>query len=72
MVKSKKKPTTTGKTSHPLKHEPVVISGSERNHMVSDAAYFLAEHRGFVPGDELKDWALAELEIDAKLFLKMD
>ena len=72
MAKSKKNSTTTGKVSRPLTHKPVVISDSARNSMVSDAAYFLAEHRGFVPGDELKDWALAEREIDTKLILKMD
>jgi hypothetical protein len=31
--------------------------------MVRDAAYFLAEKRGFVSGHELEDWLKAELEI---------
>jgi hypothetical protein len=32
--------------------------------MISEAAYFLAEHRGFGPGHELEDWLRAEHEID--------
>jgi hypothetical protein len=32
--------------------------------MISDAAYFRAEARGWVPGHELEDWLAAELEID--------
>jgi hypothetical protein len=29
------------------------------------AAYYLAESRGFRPGNELRDWTLAELQTDA-------
>jgi hypothetical protein len=32
--------------------------------VVSEAAYFHAEARGFAPGRELEDWLAAELEID--------
>ena len=31
--------------------------------MIKDAAYFLAEKRGFVSGHELEDWLKAEMEI---------
>jgi hypothetical protein len=31
--------------------------------MIRDAAYFLAEKRGFVSGHELEDWLKAEMEI---------
>lgn len=37
-----------------------------RNEMVSRAAYFRAERRGFAEGSALQDWLEAEAEIDAK------
>lgn len=37
--------------------------------MISDAAYYRAEKRGFAPGRELDDWLEAEAEI-ASLFLE--
>lgn len=40
----------------------------ERRHAMSfEAAYFLAERRGFCPGGELEDWIAAEREIDRAL-----
>lgn len=30
---------------------------------VAEAAYFLAEHRGFSPGHELEDWFEAERQV---------
>lgn len=35
--------------------------------MISEAAYFLAEHRGFSGGDPVQDWLVAESEIDVSL-----
>jgi len=32
---------------------------------ISEAAYRLAQERGFAPGAELQDWLAAEREIDA-------
>ncbi len=32
---------------------------------VAEAAYFIAERRGFGPGHELEDWLAAEAEIEA-------
>jgi hypothetical protein len=32
--------------------------------MIAEAAYYLAEKRGFVPGHELEDWRDAESRID--------
>jgi len=39
----------------------------DRDEMISVAAYYRAEHRGFVGGDSLADWLSAEAEIDAIL-----
>jgi Protein of unknown function (DUF2934) len=41
-----------------------LIPASLRHDMISDAAYFRAEARGWVPGHEIEDWLAAELEID--------
>ena len=39
-------------------------SPEQRRHMIAEAAYFPAEHRGFQGGDPLDDWLQAEAEID--------
>lgn len=43
------------------------ISLEERFQMISEAAYFRAEQRGFLVGDDLADWLAAETEVDALL-----
>jgi len=43
------------------------ISDNERMRMVSEAAYYMAEHRGFTPGDELSDWLAAEQQINTQV-----
>ncbi|MCX8040299.1 MAG: DUF2934 domain-containing protein [Planctomycetota bacterium] len=35
--------------------------------MIAEAAYFLAERRGFAPGHELADWLAAERTVDERL-----
>lgn len=45
------------------------VSAEEREHMIAEAAYFLAENRHFQGGDPLDDWCQAELEIDSKVQL---
>lgn len=44
-----------------------VYSSSEYYRMISQAAYYLAEHRGFQSGHELEDWLAAEREISTTL-----
>lgn len=46
---------------------PAGIDAGQRHHMIEEAAYFLAEHRGFDGGDPLRDWLAAEAEIDTVL-----
>jgi hypothetical protein len=43
------------------------FSESERRHMIAEAAYYLAEKRGFADGDPTRDWIAAEAQIDAQL-----
>lgn len=46
---------------------PVRISAADRHHLIAEAAYLRAEHRGFSRGDPVVDWLRAEAEIDAAL-----
>ncbi len=43
------------------------VSAAERQHMVAEAAYFLAENRGSDGGDPVADWLEAEAEVNARL-----
>lgn len=45
------------------KPAPAALSAAQREHMVRTAAYFRAERRGFVPGNEWDDWLAAEAEV---------
>ena len=38
-----------------------------REQMIAEAAYFRAEQRGFVPGNEMSDWLQAEVDVEALL-----
>lgn len=49
------------------KKKEVSVSPEQRYHMISTAAYFLAEHRGFAGDYEMQDWISAEAAIDAQL-----
>lgn len=35
-----------------------------RERMIAEAAYFHAERRGFIPGNEVSDWLRAEAEFE--------
>jgi len=43
------------------------LGAEERRKMISEAAYFRAERRGFVGGDPVRDWLDAENEVNAAL-----
>lgn len=42
-------------------------TSTEYYRMIAQAAYYLAEHRGFSGGHELEDWLAAEHEINSAL-----
>ena len=46
------------------------VSAEERARMVSLAAYFRSQKRGFDPGRDLEDWLEAEAEVNATLGLR--
>lgn len=43
------------------------VSPEQRRHYVEVAAYYIAEHRGFVESADLDDWLRAETEVDRML-----
>jgi hypothetical protein len=43
------------------------ISPEQRSQMIAEAAYYLAEHRGFNGGSPEQDWFSAEAEIARRL-----
>jgi len=47
------------------KSKPVEVIN--RQELISVAAYYRAENRDFSEGDELADWLICEMEVDALL-----
>jgi DNA anti-recombination protein RmuC len=43
------------------------ISAEQRHRMIEEAAYYLAQQRGFAPGNATGDWLEAEAQIDRML-----
>jgi flagellar biosynthesis/type III secretory pathway chaperone len=43
------------------------VTEDQRQQMIAEAAYFLAERRGFNGGDSVADWIEAEAEVDERL-----
>jgi hypothetical protein len=43
------------------------VAADLRRALIAEAAYFMAEHRGFEPGHEIEDWLCAESRIDAAI-----
>jgi hypothetical protein len=51
----------------PTSEVPMTPTAAERQEMISVAAYYRAERRGFAPGGAEQDWLQAEVEIDQLL-----
>jgi len=51
--------------------KPPSISPEQRRNYVEIAAYYIAERRGFAPGDTVQDWTAAEAEIDRLILAGM-
>ena len=41
-----------------------LLTPEERHKWIAEAAYFMAERRGFAAGQELSDWLAAETEVN--------
>ena len=62
---AKAAPKAAATVARPKK--PAEIPAQQRKHYVEMAAYYIAERRGFAPGNPLEDWVQAEAEIDRLL-----
>ncbi len=67
---SAKKTTDFVKTEVKKSEKSATVMSAERQRMISEAAYYLAEQRGFSPGDEMEDWLQAESQVNASLTQK--
>lgn len=47
--------------------QPSIVPAEQRRNYIEMAAYYIAERRGFAPGNPLEDWVQAEAEIDQLL-----
>lgn len=47
--------------------KPKAVPAEQRRNYIEMAAYYIAERRGFAPGNPLEDWVQAEAEIDRLL-----
>ena len=67
---AKAAPSTT-KTIGGLSIKPAArktaVGPDQRRSYIEVAAYYIAERRGFIGGNETDDWAAAEVEIDRLL-----
>jgi hypothetical protein len=55
------------KPQKPRSKKPTGVPQEQRRNYVEMAAYYIAERRGFAPGNPLEDWVQAEAEIDRLL-----
>lgn len=69
---SKQTSTEANAVLPPTEAGPSTVSGetidpAHRYVMIAEAAFFIAEARGFNPSQEFDDWLAAEREIDQRL-----
>lgn len=60
----------SNKTAAEVKKQAVgsgISITEQREQMISDAAYYFSESRGFTPGFEMADWLQAEKQVDASI-----
>ncbi|MFN0315508.1 MAG: DUF2934 domain-containing protein [Burkholderiales bacterium] len=76
-AKGTKPAVQTAKAASPRKRSGKKLDGQgsiapeERRKMIEVRAYFLAQQRGFAPGNQEQDWLAAEAQIDAMLIQNM-
>ena len=61
--KTTSKKAAAGKKSPPHKS---AAKAEERRRQIAEAAYYIAQRRGFEAGHELDDWLLAEIEVELR------
>ena len=58
---------TPAKAAPSRGRKPAGVPAEQRRNYIEMAAYYIAERRGFAPGNLLEDWVQAEAEIDRLL-----
>lgn len=66
-TKSKGAKMAAGKSKSATKTTGSFVTPEQRRQMIAEAAYFIAEHRGFDAGSPETDWYYAENQIDQML-----
>lgn len=64
---TEEKPAARPKKTTVSKPNPPAVSAEERERMIREAAYYIAERRGFVGGSAAEDWEQAVAEVDQLL-----
>lgn len=66
-IESKK--TSATRPSGNAEYEQLIAEDAAFNthEIIAEAAYFLAEKRGFLPGEDLADWLQAEIDVERVL-----
>lgn len=64
---TEEKPAAPPKKTTVSKPKPPAVTAEERDRMIREAAYYIAERRGFVGGSPAEDWEQAEAEVDQLL-----
>ena len=63
-ARNRTKPSAANQTLHVKAKHLVATSASDNMAtLIATAAYYRAEHRGFMPGSELEDWLQAEQQV---------
>ena len=62
--KSPAKKATPPKTPGTPAATRPTVSAEQRHNYIEVAAFYVAQRRGFAPGNPVDDWAMAELEVD--------
>ncbi|MGD2118907.1 MAG: DUF2934 domain-containing protein [Chromatiales bacterium] len=63
--KASKKKTSKKKAVSAKTAQRAQLTFEQRYHKIQEAAYLIAEKSNFAPGNEVRNWLLAEQEIDA-------
>lgn len=71
-TRSTRRPSPQAATSPEGTDPPNAAAACMQQAMVAEAAFFLAEARGFAPGHELADWLEAERAVARQLGLEPD
>lgn len=61
------KPNSGSKPNALLGRSLTAVTAEMRRAMIAEAAYYIAEQRGFGSEREVEDWLLAEKQVDAAL-----